>query len=311
MRTGLGEGPGCGRGAPGRQGGHRTRLGTGACQPPARPARSVSPRREHSRAPTRHHRPGPAHSSPLGQLPHEAHEFGRFEGLGEEGVDADIQPGLDLVRGAGTDDGERKVTGARIGPKPGRGAEPVQAGHDDIEGDDIGPHLMNDIQTLGTVSRGHHLETLQLEIDPDQLPDDLVVVHNKHPTRRAWHNSRVGRDRPPRPGFPHFRPERGWAGCGAVRWGGVGCGGVAGRRRWEQRQGARADNSKVAAGVQGGVTPRSTSENPFMNTLDQLVGFYPSQRPQRSGHAPVAQGIEQRPPEPCAQVRILPGAPEI
>jgi hypothetical protein len=25
--------------------------------------------------------------------------------------------------------------------------------------------------------------------------------------------------------------------------------------------------------------------------------------------APVAQGIEQRPPEPCAQVRILPGAP--
>lgn len=28
-------------------------------------------------------------------------------------------------------------------------------------------------------------------------------------------------------------------------------------------------------------------------------------------HAPVAQGIEQRPPEPCAQVRILPGAPWI
>lgn len=25
--------------------------------------------------------------------------------------------------------------------------------------------------------------------------------------------------------------------------------------------------------------------------------------------APVAQGIEQWPPEPCAQVRILPGAP--
>ena len=169
--------------------------------------------------------PAPPTPPPLGQLPHEAHEFGRFEGLGEEGVDADIQPGLDLVRGAGTDDGERKVTGARIGPKPGRGAEPVQAGHDDIEGDDIGPHLMNDIQTLGTVSRGHHLETLQLEIDPDQLPDDLVVVHNKHPTRRAWHNSRVGRDRPPRPGFPHFRPERGWAGCGAVRWGGVRWGG--------------------------------------------------------------------------------------
>ena len=28
-----------------------------------------------------------------------------------------------------------------------------------------------------------------------------------------------------------------------------------------------------------------------------------------TARAPVAQGIEHRPPEPCAQVRILPGAP--
>ncbi|GAA2762993.1 hypothetical protein GCM10010103_20340 [Streptomyces paradoxus] len=67
---------------------------------------------------------------------------------------------------------------------------------------------MNDIKTLGTIGRGHDLQPLQLEVDPDQLPDDLVVVHNKHPTRRAWHNSRVGRPRPPRPGFPHFHPAR-------------------------------------------------------------------------------------------------------
>lgn len=77
------------------------------------------------------------------------------------------------------------MTGARIGTKPGRGPEPVEARHNDIEGDHIGPNLMNDIQTLGTIGRGHHLETLQFEIDPDQLPDDLVVVHNKHPARRA------------------------------------------------------------------------------------------------------------------------------
>ncbi|GAA0321079.1 hypothetical protein GCM10009540_45960 [Streptomyces turgidiscabies] len=68
---------------------------------------------------------------------------------------------------------------------------------------------MNDIQTLGTISRGHDLETLQFEVDPDQLPDDLVVVHNKHPAGRAWHKSRVGRDRPPRPAFAHFHaPDR-------------------------------------------------------------------------------------------------------
>lgn len=45
----------------------------------------------------------------------------------------------------------------------------------------------------------------------------------------------------------------------------------------------------------------------YTSTLRKLVVFYPS--PRESGdNAPVAQGIEQRPPEPCAQVRILPGA---
>ncbi|GAA5014744.1 hypothetical protein GCM10023335_38730 [Streptomyces siamensis] len=68
---------------------------------------------------------------------------------------------------------------------------------------------MNDVQAFGTVGRGHDLETLQFEVDPDQLPDDLVVVHNKHSAGRAWHNSRVGPRPLPRPGFPDFRP------CGA------------------------------------------------------------------------------------------------
>lgn len=45
----------------------------------------------------------------------------------------------------------------------------------------------------------------------------------------------------------------------------------------------------------------------FLGTPSELVGFYPSPLI-RDEHAPVAQGIEQRPPEPCAQVRILPGA---
>lgn len=145
---------------------------------------------------------------PIHQLPHHQDQFGGLEGFGEEGVDADVKPGLDLVLGAGTDDGEGQMTGQRIGPQPSGGPEPVQPGHDDVEGHNIGPHLMNDIKTLGTIGRGHDLQPLQLEVDPDQLPDDLVVVHNKHPTRRAWHNSRVGRPRPPRPGFPHFHPAR-------------------------------------------------------------------------------------------------------
>ncbi len=140
----------------------------------------------------------------LHQLPYEPHEFGGLERLGEEGVDADTEPGLDLVLRTGTHDREGQITGPRIGTEAGGGPQPVEPGHDDIKGDDIGAYLMNDIQTLGTVSRGHDLETLQLEVDPDQLPDDLVVVHNKHPAGRAWHNSRVGRHPRPRPAFPHF-----------------------------------------------------------------------------------------------------------
>lgn len=145
---------------------------------------------------------------PLQQLAYEADQFGGLEGLGKEGVDADVEAVLDLVLTAGAHDGEGKVTGPRIGAEPGGGTQSVEPGHDHVEGDDIGADLVDDVQTLDAVGRGHDLETLQLEIDPDQLPDDLVVVHNKHPTRRAWHNLRVGRHVGPRPAFPHFHPAR-------------------------------------------------------------------------------------------------------
>lgn len=205
---------------------------------------------------------------PLDQPPDHPHEFTGLEGLGEEGVDPDLKPALDLVPGTGTDDGERKLTGTGIGTQPGRGPEPVQPRHGDIEGDEVGPHLMDDFQTLGTIGRGHDLDALKLEIDPDQLPDDLVVVHNKDPARRPWHNSRVGRDRPPRPRFPDFHPK------------------------------------DAPAGTQGDALRETGSSPPLQN-------WYCSTRrsDHRNRHAPVAQGIEQRPPEPCAQVRILPGAP--
>lgn len=128
----------------------------------------------------------PAAAGPaLDELLDEPDELGGFEGLGKKGVDADIEPGLDLVLSTGADDGKRKMVSTRIGTKTGGGPKPIETGHDDVEGDDVGPHLVHDIQTLGTVDRGHDLKPLQLEVDPDQLPDDLVVVDNKHPTRRA------------------------------------------------------------------------------------------------------------------------------
>lgn len=142
------------------------------------------------------------------QLANEPDKFLRIEGLGKKSVDPDIEPTIDLVLAAGADDDERKVTRTRIGTQPAGGPQPVEPRHHDIKGDKVGPHLMNDFQTLGTIGRGHDLDALQLEVDPDQLPDDLVVVHNKNPARSAWHNSRVGRARPPRPAFDHFHPAR-------------------------------------------------------------------------------------------------------
>lgn len=152
-----------------------------------------------------HHRASPP---PVDQPQNKPDQLSGIEGLGKKGVDPGIKAGLHLTLRTRTDDGERKITSPRIVPQPSGGPDPVEPGHDDIKRDNVGPHPMNDFQTLGTIGRGHDLEALQLEIDPDQLPDDLVVVHNKHPTRRAWHNSRVGRPRPPRPGFPHFHPTR-------------------------------------------------------------------------------------------------------
>lgn len=52
---------------------------------------------------------------PLHQLPYEPHEFGRFKGLGKKGVNADVEPALDLVLRTGTDDGEGKIPGPGVG----------------------------------------------------------------------------------------------------------------------------------------------------------------------------------------------------
>ncbi|GHB21301.1 hypothetical protein GCM10010346_51270 [Streptomyces chryseus] len=101
---------------------------------------------------------------------------------------------------------------------------------------------MHHVQSLGTVGRGHYLEALQLEIDPDQLPDDLVVVHNKHAAGHAWHNSRVGRPRPPRPAFADFHLH-----------------------------GEQPGDDDAPHGPS-----RATSRNLFMNTRPELVVFNPS-----------------------------------
>ncbi|GAA1315577.1 hypothetical protein GCM10009647_043550 [Streptomyces sanglieri] len=76
------------------------------------------------------------------------------------------------------------MSGPGIGAQSGGGLQTVQPGHDDIERDHIGADPMHQIKTLDTIGRGHDLEALKLKVDPDQLPDDLVVVDNKHAATR-------------------------------------------------------------------------------------------------------------------------------
>lgn len=119
------------------------------------------------------------------QLPYEPHELGRLEGLREKRVDTGGETAVDLELRARGDDRDGQMTGPRIVPQESGGPQTVEAWHHDIEGDDIGTDPMHNLQALGTISRGHDLEALQLEIDPDQLPDDPVVVDNEHPAGRA------------------------------------------------------------------------------------------------------------------------------
>lgn len=122
-------------------------ISPGAPRPPGPP-----------RPPGSHKAPTPPRpDAPLHELLHEPYQLGGLEGLGEEGVDADIEAGLDLVLRTRADDGEGQVVRTGIGPEAGGGAEPVEPGHDDIERHDVGPHFVHHVQTLGTIGRGHDL----------------------------------------------------------------------------------------------------------------------------------------------------------
>ncbi len=108
------------------------------------------------------------------------HQLARLERLRQERVHPGRDARFDLVGRAGADDGQRQTTGAGVGAQPVGGRQTVQPGHHDVEGDHVGADSSDQVQAFDTIGRGHDLEALQLEIDPDQLPDDLVVVDNKH-----------------------------------------------------------------------------------------------------------------------------------
>ncbi|KIX79017.1 hypothetical protein SF23_03160 [Streptomyces sp. MBRL 10] len=94
----------------------------------------------------------------LDQPADDPHQLGGLEGLGEEDVDPGGVPALDLLLRTGTDDRDGQVPRLRIGTQLGDRPEPVEPRHDHVERDHVGAHPVHDVQTLGTIVRGHHLE---------------------------------------------------------------------------------------------------------------------------------------------------------
>ena len=46
---------------------------------------------------------------------------------------------------------------------------------------------LNDARSVLAVHRRFHVEALQLEVNRDQPPDHLVVVHDEHPSQSVRH----------------------------------------------------------------------------------------------------------------------------
>jgi len=79
--------------------------------------------------------------------------------------------------------------------------------------------------------------------------------------------------------------------------------------RWEHGPRCGRGRHRRGQGLRGPRSPRAQRRRPWR--WRQRQRMWHGVRPLPADHhrrAPVAQRIEQRPPEPCAQVRVLPGA---
>lgn len=141
------------------------------------------------------------------QPAHHRHQLPWFERLRHERVHPGRGPTVHVSLRAGAHHRDPHIPRPRVGPQPRRGRDPVQPRHDHVQRHHVRTHLPYDVQALGTVGGGHHLEALQLKVDPDQLPDDLVVVDDKHPAVRTRHTQERRRAPTAAPAFCPLLPQ--------------------------------------------------------------------------------------------------------
>ena len=157
---------------------------------PADPGAGAVPGTRPVPAPT----PCPGRSGDVGQpgqAPHDGDQLVGVERLGQVGVHADpvapLQVGL-LGEGGQQHDLHRR--GVRVVPQPARRLPAVEPRHHDVERDDGRGDLLHPVQAVLPVDGGRDLEALELQVDGDQLPDDVVVVHHEDPAE-ARHPRRL------------------------------------------------------------------------------------------------------------------------
>ncbi len=92
------------------------------------------------------------------------HDLARAERLGDVVVRAELEPDdtAHLVVEGGEEDDRRPVTGGAQRPAH---LDPVELGQADVEQDDVGPALADDVEGHPTVARGGHPVPRHLELE--------------------------------------------------------------------------------------------------------------------------------------------------
>ncbi|GAA0977270.1 hypothetical protein GCM10009555_038170 [Acrocarpospora macrocephala] len=89
------------------------------------------------------------------------------------------------------------MRGQHIPPQLGRRLPPIHPRHHHIQRDDIRIHLPHPIKTILPIGRRVHIEALQGQIDRDELPNDLIVIHYEYAPQNLTH----GREANPSQGY--------------------------------------------------------------------------------------------------------------
>src|SRR5919197_3840725 len=121
-----------------------------------------------------------ARGRPPERAPHRIHQLGGIEWLGDvRGHAQSVALLTVLVLGSGRDHDHRDVRRGRIFEHGAPDLPPVDPGHHEVEQDQGGSGLADQVDGLATTRRRLRVEPLEPEVDLEELDDDGVVVDDE------------------------------------------------------------------------------------------------------------------------------------